>query len=215
MSFFDFAVTYIRYIAQGAIVTLELAVCALALGLTLGLFGALARRSNIRLLAVVGTIYVEVVRGTPALLQIFVIYFGLASYGIRFEPFTAAVLTLGLISGAYITEIIRAGIAAVDRGQVEAAVSLGMAPSTVMRRIILPQAAALMLPPFTNFVVSLIKDTSLALTISVPEMMYRSYDVASQTFRSLEVYALAGVIYLAICYPLSRAARWLERRTAR
>ena len=215
MSFFEFSVTYIRYIAQGAIVTLELAVCALALGLALGLSGALARRSNIRPLTVVGTIYVEVVRGTPALLQIFVIYFGLASYGIRFEPFTAAVLTLGLISGAYITEIIRAGIAAVDRGQVEAAVSLGMAPSTVMRRIVLPQAAVLMLPPFTNFVVSLIKDTSLALTISVPEMMYRSYDVASQTFRSLEVYALAGVIYLAICYPLSRAARWLERRTAR
>jgi ABC-type amino acid transport system permease subunit len=84
-----------------------------------------------------------------------------------------------------------------------------------MRRIVLPQAAVMMLPPFTNYLISLIKDTSLALTISVPEIMYRAYDVASQTFRSMEVYVLAGIIYLAICFPLSRLARRLERRGAR
>ena len=159
--------------------------------------------------------YVEVLRGTPALLQIFVIYFGLASYGIRLEPLPAAAITLSILGGAYVTEIIRAGIEAVDRGQVEAAESLGMSKAAIMRRIVLPQAAVMMLPPFTNYLISLIKDTSLALTISVPEIMYRSYDVASQTFRSMDIYAIAGVIYLAMCFPLSRLARRLERRNAR
>jgi polar amino acid transport system permease protein len=131
---------------------------------------------------------------------------------VNLNSFTAAVLTLGFIGGAYLAEVFRAGIESVDRGQVEAAVSLGMRPAPVMRRIVLPQALVLILPPFTNFVIALLKDTSLALTIAVPEIMYRSYDVASQTFRSMEVYTMAGAIYLAICLPLSRLVRALERR---
>ena len=212
--FFSFALQYFPYIVRGAVVTLELTVLALLLGLALGLIAAVAKNSGRQPFAFIANCYVEIVRGTPALLQIFVIYFGLASYGLRLEPFAAAVLTLGLIGGAYITDIIRAGIEAVDQGQVEAATGLGMSSPAIMRRIILPQAMRLMLPPFTNFLVSLIKDTSLALTISVPELMYRSYDVASQTFRSLEVYAVAGAIYLAICFPLSRLAKMLEKRQA-
>jgi polar amino acid transport system permease protein len=90
-----------------------------------------------------------------------------------------------------------------------------MSRAAIMRRIVLPQATVMMMPPFTNYLISLIKDTSLALTISVPEIMYRSYDVASQTFRSMDIYLIAGVIYLAMCFPLSRLARRLERRNAR
>ena len=214
LDFLDFALKYLPYVARGAIVTIELTVLALALGAVLGLLGALAKQSGRQPFVFIANVYVEVIRGTPALLQIFVMYFGLATYGLRLDPLSAAALTLGIIGGAYITEIIRAGIEAVDRGQVEAATSLGMAPSAIMRRIVLPQAVVLMVPPFTNFLIAMIKDTSLALTISVPEIMYRSYDVASQTFRSMEIYAVAGVIYLAMCYPLSRLARRLERRRA-
>lgn len=214
LDFIDFALKYLPYVARGAIVTIELTVMALVLGAVLGLLGAIAKQSGSRPLVFVANVYVEVIRGTPALLQIFVMYFGLATYGLRLDPLTAAALTLGIIGGAYITEIIRAGIEAVDRGQVEAATSLGMAPSAIMRRIVLPQAVVLMVPPFTNFLIALIKDTSLALTISVPEIMYRSYDVASQTYRSMEIYAVAGMIYLAMCYPLSLLAKRLERRRA-
>jgi polar amino acid transport system permease protein len=214
LDFFDFALKYLPYVARGAIVTVELTVLALALGAVLGLLGAMAKQSGRWPLVFIANVYVEVIRGTPALLQIFVMYFGLATYGLRLDPLTAAALTLGIIGGAYITEIIRAGIEAVDRGQVEAATSLGMAPAAIMRRIVLPQAVVLMVPPFTNFLIAMIKDTSLALTISVPEIMYRSYDVASQTYRSMEIYAVAGLIYLAMCYPLSRLARRLERRAA-
>jgi His/Glu/Gln/Arg/opine family amino acid ABC transporter permease subunit len=214
MDFFSFAATYFPYIARGIVVTAELTVLSLCGSLALGLLGALAKGSGRRWLAIIATGYVEVLRGTPALLQIFVIYFGLASYGVRLEPLPAAAITLSVLGGAYVTEVIRAGIEAVDRGQVEAAASLGMSRAAIMRRIILPQAAVMMLPPFTNYLISLIKDTSLALTISVPEIMYRAYDVASQTFRSMDVYVIAGIIYLAICFPLSRLARRLERRAA-
>jgi ABC-type amino acid transport system permease subunit len=159
-------------------------------------------------------VYIELIRATPALLQLFVVYFGLTAFDIRLDPFSAASLTLAVIGGAYAAEVFRAGIEAVDRGQYEAARSLGMPAALAMRRIILPQAAVLILPPFTNFVIAMVKDTSLALTIAVPEIMYRSYDAASQSFRSIEIYAMAGAIYVAICLPLSQLAQVLERRRA-
>ena len=211
---FAFAERYFPYILKGATVTVELTVLSLLISIALGLIAAIGKLSGRRAASVAANIYIELIRGTPALLQLFVIYFGLTSYGVNLDSFTAAVLTLGFIGGAYLAEVFRAGIQSVDRGQVEAAVSLGMLPGSVMRRIVLPQALVLTLPPFTNFVIALVKDTSLALTIAVPEIMYRSYDVASQTFRSMEVYAMAGAIYLALCLPLSRLVKALERRQA-
>jgi polar amino acid transport system permease protein len=207
----DLIVHYLPYILQGVTVTLRLTVFSLLLSVVLGLLGAMARTSRSRLLRAVATTYVEVIRGTPALLQLFIIYFGLANYQVRLSGTTAAIIALGVLGGAYLTETFRAGIEAVDRGQVEAAKSLGMRGPVIMRRIVLPQAILIILPPFGNFVIGLIKDTSLALTISVPELMYRSYDVSSQTFRSMEVFMMAGVIYLAICYPLGRGVKYLER----
>jgi His/Glu/Gln/Arg/opine family amino acid ABC transporter permease subunit len=209
-----FVERYFPYILKGAVVTIELTAISLLISIVLGLVAAIAKLSGYRVYSGAATLYIELIRGTPALLQLFVVYFGLTSYGVSLDSFTAAVLTLGFIGGAYLAEVFRAGIQSVDRGQVEAAVSLGMLPGTVMRRIVLPQALVLTLPPFTNFVIALVKDTSLALTIAVPEIMYRSYDVASQTFRSMEVYAMAGAIYLAVCLPLSRLVRALERRQA-
>ena len=207
----DLVLHYLPYILQGVTVTIRLTFFSLLLSVVLGLVGAIARTSRSRILRGLATAYVEIIRGTPALLQLFIIYFGLANYQVRLSGMTAAIIALGVLGGAYLSETFRAGIEAVDRGQVEAAKSLGMRGPVIMRRIVLPQAVLIILPPFGNFVIGLIKDTSLALTISVPELMYRSYDVSSQTFRSMEVFTIAGLIYLAICYPLSRGVKYLER----
>lgn len=210
--FLSLAARYFPYILKGTIVTVELTVLSLMISVILGLIAAIGKISGRRAAVAAAGLYIELIRGTPALLQLFVIYFGLTSWGVNLDSFTAAVITLGFIGGAYLAEVFRAGIGSVDRGQVEAAVSLGMRPAPVMRRIVLPQAFVLILPPFANFVIALLKDTSLALTIAVPEIMYRSYDVASQTFRSMEVYTMAAAIYLAMCLPLSRLVKVLERR---
>lgn len=202
---------HLPYILQGVTVTLRLTFFSLLLSVALGLLGAIASTSRHRALRGIAAVYVEIIRGTPALLQLFIIYFGLANYQVRLSGTTAAILALGVLGGAYLSETFRAGIEAVDRGQVEAAKSLGMRGPVIMRRIVLPQAILVILPPLGNFVIGLIKDTSLALTISVPELMYRSYDVSSQTFRSMEVFTMAGLIYLMICYPLSRGVKYLER----
>lgn len=206
--------TYFPYVAKGATITLQLTIVALLGSVALGLLTTFAKLANLRLLRVVATIYIELIRATPALLQLFIIYFGLTSFGLRLDPFTAASITLSLVGGAYAAEIFRAGIEAVDTGQFEAARSLGMSTALAMRRIILPQAAVIILPPFTNFVISMIKDTSLALTISVPEIMYRSYDASSQSYRSMAIYSMAAILYLAICLPLSGFAKALEKRKA-
>lgn len=206
--------TYFPYVAKGATITLQLTIVALLGSVALGLLTTFAKLANLRLLRVVATIYIEMIRATPALLQLFIIYFGLTSFGLRLDPFTAASITLSLVGGAYAAEIFRAGIEAVDTGQFEAARSLGMSTPLAMRRIILPQAAVIILPPFTNFVISMIKDTSLALTISVPEIMYRSYDASSQSYRSMAIYSMAAILYLAICLPLSAFAKALEKRKA-
>lgn len=213
-NFIELADRYFPYILRGAVITVELTLVALAGSVAIGLVVAFARMSPSRWIKAPAIVYIEIIRATPALLQLFLIYFGLTSFGIRLDPFTAAALTLSIIGGAYAAEVFRAGIEAVDKGQYEAARSLGMPAPLAMRRIILPQAAILVLPPFTNFVIALVKDTSLALTIAVPEIMYRSYDAASQSFRSLEIYAMAGVIYIVICLPLSQFAQSFERRRA-
>jgi His/Glu/Gln/Arg/opine family amino acid ABC transporter permease subunit len=206
--------TYFPYVAKGASITIQLTIVALLGSVALGLLTTFAKLANLRLLRIVASIYIELIRATPALLQLFIIYFGLTSFGLRLDPFTAASITLSLVGGAYAAEIFRAGIEAVDTGQFEAARSLGMSTPLAMRRIILPQAAVIVLPPFTNFVISMIKDTSLALTISVPEIMYRSYDASSQSYRSMAIYSMAAVLYLAICLHLSGFAKALEKRRA-
>lgn len=211
-NYFQLLQVYFPYILKGAIITIELTVLSLIGSVILGLLATFAKMSGNRILGYIAGIYIEIIRATPALLQLFIIYFGLSSFGLRLEPFAAAAITLSIVGGAYASEIFRAGIEAVDKGQYEAARSLGMPATLAMQRIILPQAGVIILPPFTNFVISMIKDTSLALTISVPEIMYRSYDASSQSFRSMEIYSMAAIIYLAICLPLSRVAKSLENR---
>jgi polar amino acid transport system permease protein len=192
--------------------TLKMTLLAYVVAVAGGLAIALARRSRRRSIAALAGGYVELVRGTPALTQLFLIYFGLASVGIVLSAFTAAVIGLGLNYAAYMSEVYRAGIEAVHRGQREAALAIGMTNALAMRNIVLPQAMRIIIPPMANYAVSLLKDTSVASLISAPELMLRARDLSSEYFMPMELYLLVGAMYLVMAYPLAKGARYLELR---
>lgn len=195
--------------------TIQLAAFALAIGLVWGLVIALARRSHNAALRRAAGIYVQIFRGTPALIQLFLIYFGLAEFGVKLSSFQAAVLGLGLNTAAYMAEIYRAGIEAIARGQTEAALAIGMRPIQAMRWIVLPQAVRVVLPPIGNVMINLLKDTSVASLIAAPDLMLRAQDLSAEYFRPLEIYVMVGVLYFLMCFPLSLLLRHAERRGAR
>lgn len=197
---------------QAAWATLRLAAGALALGLVLGMVLALVRLGGSARAARLAGIYIEVFRGTPALVQLFLVYFGLVSIGIRLDSYQAAVIGLGMNAAAYLAEIFRAGIGAVPRGQLEAACSIGMTPWAAMRWVVLPQAVRLVLAPTGNVAISLLKDTSVASLIAAPDLMLRAQDLSSEYFMPFETYVTVGLIYFVLCYPLSLFMRHLERR---
>jgi len=202
---------FLSVLLGGAAMTVEVTIGALAFALVAGLVVALARMSRWRVIRVFAGIYVELIRGTPALAQLFIIYFGLPDLGISPKPVTAAIIGLGINGAAYLAEIYRAGIEAIHKGQVEAALSLGMTPRRAMQYIILPQALRLMLPPITNFSILLLKDTALVSVIAAPEIMFFARNLVTETFQSMHVYLLAGMLYLCMTIPLSRLVARLER----
>jgi His/Glu/Gln/Arg/opine family amino acid ABC transporter permease subunit len=208
----EVALKYWPSLLKGTVVTLELTGTSLLLSVVLGLFGALGRLSRSRWWYGLATAYVELVRGTPLILQLFFVYFSLTQFGIVLGGFTSATIALGAFGGAFLTEIFRGGIQGIDRGQVEAAYSLGMSEREAMRKIILPQAFRLVLPPLANHAILTLKNTSIVVTIAVNDLMYEAYNGASVTYRSMEFYTLAGVIYLAFCYPMSRLLAAFEDR---
>jgi His/Glu/Gln/Arg/opine family amino acid ABC transporter permease subunit len=160
-------------------------------------------------------LYVEIVRGMPALALLFLIYYGLAPLGIVLNSFVAAVTAFGLNGAAYLAEVYRSGIQAVDPGQREAAQMLGLRRAQVMREITLPQAVPVVLPPMGNYLVALLKDTSIASLIAAPELMLRSRDLAGTYYLPMEFYLLAGAMYLIMAWPLMHMVRRLERRFTR
>ena len=160
-------------------------------------------------------LYIEIVRGMPALTLLFLIYFGLAPLGLVFNTFLAAVVALGLNGAAYLAEIYRAGIEAIDPGQREAAQMLGLRRDQVMRDVVLPQAVTIVLPPMGNYLVSLLKDTSIASLISAPELMLRSRDLAGTYYLPMDYYLLAGGMYLIMAWPMMQGVRLMERRFGR
>ncbi len=202
---------FLSVLLGGAAMTIEVTIGALVFALLAGLIVALARLSRWRVVRVLAGIYVELIRGTPALAQLFIIYFGLPDLGISPKPVTAAIIGLGINGAAYLAEIYRAGIEAIHKGQVEAALSLGMTPRRAMQYIILPQALRLMLPPITNFSILLLKDTALVSVIAAPEIMFFARNLVTETFQSMHVYLLAGMLYLCMTIPLSRLVARLER----
>jgi ectoine/hydroxyectoine ABC transporter permease protein EhuD len=203
------------FLLEGAVVTVELSIVAMAIALILGLIAALARLSRSRIARVVATIYVEVIRGTPLLVQLFIVYYGLPSYGIRLEAFTAGVITLGIHYGAYLSEAYRAGILSIDKGQWEAAASIGMTRTQIMRDIILRQAIRVILPTIGNYFISMLKDSALTATISLSELLRAGQLRIAITFRAMDIYLMVAAIYLILSYPFSLMLRRLEAKASR
>ena len=203
---------FLPILLQGIRLTLIVTFGSLALSTVLGLVWAFMRVSGIRPLAAASTIAVNVIRGIPIIVQLFYIYFVLPEFGLTLTAVQAAILGLGIAYSAYQSENFRAGIEAIDHGQVEAAQSLGMGWWTTMRRVILPQAVRIVLPPYGNIVVMMLKDSSQASTITVAELALQGKLIAASTFKNLEVFTLVALIYLCMCLPLILLVGRIERR---
>ncbi len=195
--------------------TAPLTLLSFALGLTVGLGAALARLFGPGWLSTIVRFYVWIIRGTPLLVQLFLIFYGLPSIGIVLDAFPAALIGFTLNIGAYSSEIIRAVITSVPKGQWEAAYSIGMTWSQAMRRTILPQAARVAVPPLSNTFISLVKDTSLAAAITVPEMFQAAQRIVATTYEPLILYVQAAILYLAMSSVLSALQVRLEKRLNR
>ena len=199
---------------KSAVVTLEVTIGSLIIALILGIIVALARISRLKIISYPALIYTDLMRGTPALVQLFIIYFGLSDLGIEFEPKMAAIIGLGLNGAAYVGEIYRAGIKAIHIGQMEAALTLGMTPINAMRFIIMPQAIRIVLPPLCNYAILLVKDTAIISTIAAPEVMFEARRIVQATFMhsvSGQIYLIAACIYLIITIPMSFVTKQLEK----
>jgi cystine transport system permease protein len=201
---------------KGALLyTIPLTIITFTIGLLLALFTALARISNIKLLEMIARIYVSAIRGTPLLVQLFIIFYGLPTVGITIDPLPAAIIGFSLNVGAYASEIIRAAILSIPKGQWEAAYSLGMDYAQALKRIILPQAARVSVPPLSNTFISLVKDTSLASLILVSEMFRKAQEIAATNYEFLLLYTEAALIYWVICFLLSIVQGAIEKRLSR
>jgi His/Glu/Gln/Arg/opine family amino acid ABC transporter permease subunit len=206
---------FVAPLVLAAGVTIEVAAGAFVLAASLGLVLATIRffiPSRIVQLPI--SLYVEVFRNVPSLTHLFIIFFGLAYVGIRLNSLGAAILGLGLIGGAVLADVFRAGFEAVHVGQREAGLAVGMPPLMVFRNVILPQTWRVTLPPIGNYAIQLVKDTSLVAAIAAPEIMFTARNLVVNTFETTLVYGIAAALYLVICIPLSRVIRHVEQRTA-
>ena len=203
-------------IVQGGIVgTIPLAIVSFAIGLVIALVVALMRLSKVRIVSSVARFFVSVVRGTPLLVQLFVIFYGLPSIGLLIPSWPSAVIAFSLNVGGYASEVIRAAILAVPRGQWEAGQMIGMSHRQTLARIILPQAARVSVPPLSNTFISLVKDTSLASLILVTELFAQAQKVAAFSGEFMLLYLEAALVYWIICLVLSTAQSRVERRLDR
>ena len=206
------APSFLPVLLEGAWVAIQVTLGGLGLALIGGLVLALLSLSPAKPIRAAAWTYIEVIRGTPALTQLFIIYFGLSDLGFGLPPMAAAIIGLGINGAAYLSQVYRAGIAAIERGQMEAALSLGLTPLGAMRYVVLPQAVRIMLPPFCNYAVQLLKDTSLVSSVAAPEIMFRARNLVMETYLSMHVYLLVAAIYLAMSIPLSHLTARLQRR---
>lgn len=199
---------------QAAWTTVEISLVSLVLGLAVASLLTAARLSRLAPLRALGTVYVSLFRGTPALIQIFLLYFGGPQIGLQLEPFAAGAIALGLNIGAYMAESMRGGILSVDRGQTEAARSLGFSRAQSMRWIVLPQAARLMIRPLGVNAVALVKGTALVATISVVELTYTAQRFIGSTYKPFEIFAVTAVLYMVMVYGLTLLIGVLDRAYA-
>jgi len=212
----DIAQSSFLPLLKGALLySLTLALVSFFIGLIIAILTALARLSGIKPLIGLARFYVSLIRGTPLLVQLFIIFFGLPSVGIMIDPFPSAVIGFSLSVGAYSSEVVRAAILSIHKGQWEAAYSLGMTYWQALRRVVLPQAARVSVPPLSNSFISLVKDTSLAAAILVPEMFRKAQEIVAATYEPLLVYSEAALIYWMICFVLSIVQDRIENKLDR
>ena len=212
----EIAKSSLQPLLEGAILyTIPLTIITFICGLILAILTALARLSSVKFLQIVARVYVSAIRGTPLLVQLFILFYGLPTIGIIIDPFPSAVIGFSLNVGAYASEIIRAAIVSIPKGQWEAAYSLGMSYPKALKRVILPQASRVSLPPLSNTFISLVKDTSLAAMILVTEMFRRAQEIAATNYEFLLLYSEVALIYWIICFLLSILQGKLENRLDR
>lgn len=200
---------------EGAGVTVAVSVTSYLLALVLGLLLGLARTSRLLLVRGAAAAYVQFMRGTPLLLQLFFIYYVLPYGGLILSPFQAGVLGLTLNYAAYMAEVFRAGIAAVPKGQFEAGASLALTQRQLMAYVVMPQALKIVVPPIGNFFVAIFKDSALVSVITMKDLMFTGQILAASTFMHFQIFAMVAAIYLMLSYPAAKGVEWLERRLDR
>lgn len=200
------------YLLRGARVTITLTVVSLSLGILLGLLVGIARVSTNRVVRNAAVVYIEFVRGTPLLMQLIFIYYGLPSLQINLDAYSAGILGLSLNSAAYVGEIFRAGIQSIGKGQHEAARATGLTYAQTMRHVVLPQALRVVLPPLTNEFVAMLKDTSLVSTLAVAELLRVGREMQAWKSNTFSPFAGVALIYLAMTIPMTKLARHFEKR---
>lgn len=205
---------YFPLLMEGVTLTIVVTLASVILSSLLGLMWALMAVSKSRILRGISRTFIMIIRGIPIIVQLFYIYFVLPELGISLTALQAGIIGLGLAYSAYQAENFRAGIEAIDKGQIEAAHSIGMTDGLIMRRVILPQAVRIVLPPFGNTIIMLLKDSSLVSTITVAELTRQGQLIASSTFDNMTVFTLVALMYLAMALPLTFLTRHLEQRYA-
>lgn len=211
----EVAVANLGPLLAGMLMTVELTLVVIVLSLVFGLFVALGRMYGPSPLRWLIAGYVEIMRGTPLLLQLIYLYYVLPEIGIKLDNFTASVLALTLNYSAYISEVYRSGILAIAKGQSDAAAALGMTFPLALRRIILPQAIRIVIPALGNFLISLFKDTALCSVVSVHEVLFTAQIIAARNFQYFTLYTVIAALYFAVSFPAARLVDYLERITRR
>jgi polar amino acid transport system permease protein len=206
--------SYLPDMLLSCVVVVEITVAVILLSWICGLVAALGKMSPRGLARWPCRFYVWFIRGTPTLIQIFIVYFGIPQFGVRMSPFVAGALALGVGSGAYVAEIIRSGLLAIPKGQMESTIALGMSRRQSMQHIILPQVVRIIVPALTNEAVSTLKNTSLLSVITIVELTLKAQIIISATFRPFDFYIIAAFMYLFMTTSLMVAAGWFERRLA-
>ncbi|ADL51337.1 amino acid ABC transporter permease [Clostridium cellulovorans] len=203
----------LKVVLEGGKITIALTAVTIVIGITLGIIFALMKLSKIKVLNLIASFYTWIFRGTPMLLQFFFFYFALPlMWKIELSPFVASMIVLGLNSGAYMTEIVRSGIQSIDKGQFEAAKALGFTYGDTMKKIILPQTFKVIIPPLGNEFITILKDTSLASTITLTEVLNNAKKVANSTFSPAEPYLTAAVFYLFLTTIFTYVFKKIEKK---
>ena len=213
--FFHDAVEFVPILLQGVWLTIVVTIGSLALSTVLGLVWALMRVSGIRILVWLSAALINLIRGIPIIVLLFYIYFVMPDFGIALSALQAAIIGLGIAYSAYQAENFRAGIEAIDKGQIEAAQTIGMGWWLTMRRVVLPQAVRIILPPYGNVMIMMLKDSSQASTITVAELALQGMLIASSTFKNTSVFTLVALMYLTMSIPLILLVRHFENKANR